>query len=134
MSRRSSAHARLGIAVALDGFAVAAVLLALASAPGEHRVVRAAAPATRAPVSAAPTVRPSPTPPVTAPPTAAVTPTPGPPLRDVYYLVIEEYANREILAREYGFDNTTFLDALRKRGFVVPSRVRGPYPKTPHSI
>jgi hypothetical protein len=54
--------------------------------------------------------------------------------RDVFYLVIEEYPNEQTLKEEYGFDNRPFLDALRKRGFYIPERMRGPYPKTPHAV
>jgi hypothetical protein len=114
--------------------AVASLLLAFETAPDERISPRIALPTPEL-VAAVATVRPSPTPLATTAATAAPTPTPAPPLRDVYYVVIEEYPNSEILAKEYrGFDNTPYLEALRARGFVIPSRVRGPYPKTPHSI
>ena len=33
--------------------------------------------------------------------------------RDIYYVILDRYANAETLQRLYGFDNTPFLDALR---------------------
>jgi uncharacterized protein YhhL (DUF1145 family) len=54
--------------------------------------------------------------------------------RDIYYLVVEEYPNERILRDVYGFDNRPFLDGLRKRGFYIPTDMRSPYPKTPHSV
>jgi hypothetical protein len=131
---------RLQLTIALGTLVAAALLVSLDNTPPETTAPALAA-STREPATAAPTVRlgSSPTPIATAsPPTTAPaptsTPTPAPPQRDVYYIVIERVPNAEILAKEFGFDNAPFLDELRKRGFVLPSRVRGPYPKTPHSI
>jgi len=42
------------------------------------------------------------------------------PQRDIYLIVLDEYANAEITADRYGFDNRAFLDSLRQLGFVVP--------------
>jgi hypothetical protein len=56
------------------------------------------------------------------------------PKRDIYYLVIEEYPNERILREDYSFDNTPFLTELRKRGFYIPEKMNGPYPKTPHAV
>lgn len=125
--------------MALGSIAAAAVLLSVTSEPHAQAAPRIAA-ATRAPVptTAVPMVNSSAAPVVTATLPAPAAPgastRPAPALRDVYYIVIERYPSREILAKEFGFDNGPHLDALRQRGFVIPSRVRGPYPKTPHSI
>ena len=42
------------------------------------------------------------------------------PKRDIYLIVLDEYANAEMTAGRYGFDNRAFLDSLRQLGFVVP--------------
>ena len=46
--------------------------------------------------------------------------------RDIYLIVLDEYANAEVTGRLFGFDNQVFLDALRQVGFVVPA-VHGNY-------
>jgi hypothetical protein len=43
------------------------------------------------------------------------------PKRDIYLIVLDEYANAEITAALFGFDNHAFLDSLRQLGFVVPA-------------
>ncbi|HKT58592.1 MAG TPA: hypothetical protein VJQ46_00985 [Gemmatimonadales bacterium] len=42
------------------------------------------------------------------------------PKRDIYLIVLDEYANAEVTRRLFGFDNHVFLDSLRQLGFVVP--------------
>jgi hypothetical protein len=42
------------------------------------------------------------------------------PKRDIYLIVLDEYANAETTAALFGFDNHAFLDSLRRLGFVVP--------------
>jgi hypothetical protein len=54
--------------------------------------------------------------------------------RDVYFIILDRYANQQTLAENYDHDNSYFIDGLRDRGFFVASKSRGPYPKTPHSI
>jgi hypothetical protein len=46
--------------------------------------------------------------------------TPARPKRDIYLIVLDEYANAEVTEARYGFDNRGFLDSLRRLGFVVP--------------
>jgi hypothetical protein len=43
------------------------------------------------------------------------------PKRDIYLIVLDEYANAEVTGRLFGFDNRPFLDSLRQLGFVVPA-------------
>ena len=43
------------------------------------------------------------------------------PKRDIYLIVLDEYANAEVTGRLFGFDNQVFLDSLRQLGFVVPA-------------
>lgn len=42
------------------------------------------------------------------------------PKRDIYLIILDEYANAEVTGARYGFDNHVFLDSLRRLGFVVP--------------
>jgi len=48
------------------------------------------------------------------------------PNRDIYLIVLDEYANADVTGRLFGFDNHVFLDSLRQLGFVVPT-VHGNY-------
>jgi hypothetical protein len=43
------------------------------------------------------------------------------PKRDIYLIVLDEYANAETTTALFGFDNHAFLDSLRQLGFVVPA-------------
>jgi hypothetical protein len=43
------------------------------------------------------------------------------PKRDIYLIILDEYANAEVTGRLFGFDNHAFLDSLRQLGFVVPA-------------
>jgi hypothetical protein len=43
------------------------------------------------------------------------------PKRDIYLIVLDQYANAEVTGRLFGFDNHVFLDSLRQLGFVVPA-------------
>ena len=58
---------------------------------------------------------------------------PGPP-RDIYLLILDEYANSRVLSERFGFDNREFEDSLRKLGFTVPPLVRSNYVHTLLSI
>ena len=53
-------------------------------------------------------------------------PIPGPaaapsPARDVYLIVLDEYANADVLREALGYDNSRFVDSLRSLGFTVPA-------------
>jgi hypothetical protein len=56
------------------------------------------------------------------------------PARDVYLIVLDEYANEEVLRDGLGFDNRPFLDSLRGLGFYVPKAVSSNYTMTMHSL
>jgi hypothetical protein len=49
---------------------------------------------------------------------------------DIYYIILDEYANSHVLMEMHGFDNSPFLDALRQRGFFVAEDSRANYPAT----
>jgi hypothetical protein len=42
------------------------------------------------------------------------------PQRDIYLIILDEYANAEATSGRYGFDNREFLDSLGRLGFTVP--------------
>jgi hypothetical protein len=53
---------------------------------------------------------------------------------DIYYIILDRYANEETLRTSYGLDNREFLDFLRNKGFYVASESRSNYMKTPLSL
>jgi sulfatase-like protein len=53
---------------------------------------------------------------------------------DVYYLIMDRYANARSLADIYDYDNSRFLDALRERGFYVAQDAWANYLKTALSV
>lgn len=60
----------------------------------------------------------------------AADPPDGKPLRDIYIVILDEYANSSVLGERFGFDNRMFEDSLRKLGFTVPGLVRSNYVHT----
>src|SRR5690349_10281434 len=58
---------------------------------------------------------------------------PPAPARDVYLIVLDEYANAHVLRDMLDFDNRPFLDSLKALGFVVPE-VRSNYMHTMLSL
>ena len=52
----------------------------------------------------------------------------------VYLIILDGYTGSEFLRRSYGFDNRSFDDALRQRGFVLPDRFRANYTGTPLTV
>ena len=61
-------------------------------------------------------------------PTGAVT------QRDIYWIMLEEYAPQSVLDSAFGYDNSPFLDALRSRGFYIADRATANYLKTAPSL
>lgn len=47
--------------------------------------------------------------------------------RDIYLIVLDEYANSDVLRERFNFDNRPFEDSLRVLGFHVPRVVRSNY-------
>ena len=58
----------------------------------------------------------------------------APPLRDVYVIVLDEYANEDVLQTVSGYDNSPFLDSLRALGFYIPAAVNSNYAHTTLSL
>ncbi|OHA20366.1 MAG: hypothetical protein A2849_01150 [Candidatus Taylorbacteria bacterium RIFCSPHIGHO2_01_FULL_51_15] len=52
---------------------------------------------------------------------------------DIYYLILDQYAHAETL-KAAGFDNTSFINALEDRGFMVRKRSATNYPLTSTSL
>lgn len=59
---------------------------------------------------------------------------PAPGKRDVYYIMLEEYAGAKALHDIFHFDNSPFLDFLRSKGFYVVPHATTNYPHTAFSI
>jgi len=55
-------------------------------------------------------------------------------LPDIYYLILDRYANAKVLEALFGFDNREFLGFLRTRGFYVAGDSRCNYPRTYMSL
>lgn len=53
---------------------------------------------------------------------------------DVYFIILDRYADETTLSELYGFDNSPFLDALRERGFYVADQSNANYLKTALSL
>lgn len=56
------------------------------------------------------------------------------PVRDVYLIILDEYANSRVLLERFAFSNAAFEDSLRGLGFTIPARVRSNYNTTNHSV
>lgn len=54
--------------------------------------------------------------------------------RDIYYLIVDEYARADVLQDRFGFSNAEFLSWLRQRGFKVLDRSCANYPYTHLSL
>ena len=54
--------------------------------------------------------------------------------RDVYYVIFDRYANEDVLAERFGFDNSEMLSWLESQGFYVARDSVANYPKTAHSL
>lgn len=54
----------------------------------------------------------------------------GAPVRDIYLILLDEYANSSVLRERFGFDNRMFEDSLRRLGFTIPRVVHSNYTHT----
>jgi hypothetical protein len=55
-------------------------------------------------------------------------------LPDIYYIILDGYGREDILADLYQYDNSSFLDALRERGFYVADASTSNYGQTALSL
>ncbi len=53
---------------------------------------------------------------------------------DVYYIILDAYGRQDVLLREFGFNNSEFLSALRERGFYVADCSQSNYAHTLYSL
>jgi len=55
-------------------------------------------------------------------------------LPDIYYVILDRYANESILKEVFNFDNSKFINHLSNKGFYVASQSKSNYLKTAHSL
>lgn len=55
-------------------------------------------------------------------------------LPDIYYIILDGYARRDVLKELYGFDNSEFLDFLLEQGFYVAGDSNSNYNQTALSL
>ncbi|KAF0108707.1 MAG: hypothetical protein FD146_593 [Anaerolineaceae bacterium] len=53
---------------------------------------------------------------------------------DIYYIVLDGYAREDVLREFFNYDNSTFTNHLRSRGFIIPSENHSNYSKTAASL
>src|SRR5579885_3033649 len=53
---------------------------------------------------------------------------------DVYLFVLDAYGRQDALKRTFGYDNTPFIQALRRRGFYIALHSRSNYAQTEQSL
>ncbi len=53
---------------------------------------------------------------------------------DVYYILLDAYTRSDLLKKEYGYDNSAFLQELRDMGFYVADCSKSNYSYTPSSM
>jgi hypothetical protein len=53
---------------------------------------------------------------------------------DIYYIVLEDYANKEVMQKQFSFDNSNFLDFLKDNHFNVNNGATVNYPYTAMSV
>jgi hypothetical protein len=56
------------------------------------------------------------------------------PKRDIYLILLDEYANSGVLRELFGFDNRVFEDSLRQLGFTIPRGMQSNYIHTTLSL
>lgn len=49
---------------------------------------------------------------------------------DIYYIILDGYANSHTLKNKYDFDNIDFINYLENHNFKIPSKTHGNYPLT----
>ena len=53
---------------------------------------------------------------------------------DIYYIIFDRYSSKKTLKEFFNYDNSKFLDYLKKKGFYVASDSHANYPKTHLSL
>ena len=55
-------------------------------------------------------------------------------LPDIYFIVLDGYARKDVLASSFGYDNSEFIKSLAQRGFYISDKATCSYPNTHHSL
>ncbi len=53
---------------------------------------------------------------------------------NIYFILLDEYTDNEILKKIYSFDNQNFLSKLEQRGFFIPSKIHSNYSTSPLAL
>ena len=53
---------------------------------------------------------------------------------DIYYIILDAYGRQDVLQKRLGYDNTSFLNSLRERGFYVADCSQSNYGYTEYSL
>ena len=53
---------------------------------------------------------------------------------DIYYIILDSYTRADVLQNDFGYDNTPFVDSLKKLGFYVADCSLTNYPSTEISL
>lgn len=53
---------------------------------------------------------------------------------DIYYIVLDRYANQSVLQDQFGFDNTAFTSNLEEMGYQIDPQAKSAYPFTAPSL
>jgi hypothetical protein len=53
---------------------------------------------------------------------------------DIYYILLDTYARDDMLLKDFGYDNSPFLDQLKAKGFYIPDCAKTNYDRTELSM
>jgi hypothetical protein len=53
---------------------------------------------------------------------------------DIYYILLDTYARDDLLLKDFGYDNSPFLDQLKAKGFYIPDCAKSNYDRTELSM
>jgi hypothetical protein len=67
----------------------------------------------------------------TATPLARLAPPAGTRGPDIYYIILDGYARHDVMKTYFGFDNTSFLEHLERKGFFIARNSTANYCQTP---
>ncbi|RJP26815.1 MAG: hypothetical protein C4520_00170 [Candidatus Abyssobacteria bacterium SURF_5] len=56
------------------------------------------------------------------------------PMPDIYYIILDSYSRADSLKQLYGYDNSSFIDFLKSRGFYIADQSFSNYPNTIYSL
>ena len=56
------------------------------------------------------------------------------PLPDIYFIIFDRYASSGVLKRNFGFDNSGFIDKLKEKNFYIAEKAWANYASSAHSL